>query len=422
MLLVLLAPSCAGLLSSQRTKAVDMSSLPTSQTLVRIAESSWRTSAARHQQRILELLQPGLTDLSHPMNVGLKRSRRRNKATNGISPDGRQHVWTSLDPKNPIYNFLIEYYGLKGSKGTRRLARWSPCPSLLLSSQDGAEENTIADAILLEGADERDLGDLLHLRGAMPHNDGILYSPCHFFGKGNVGPSSEGKKKTAVPFLWYHSVLQQTLRAEPVLHCHGLHEWAMQYQPDGAPPPPSAKYQSHLPLRVDRQVINQVVERKGVHCTHVDALKYFAPAAGPLNAHGATLQRSDQLRLEQPACVHAQMDLIKISLKLQPFIDTDLLSRAVEIGLRARRLDVSASPYDGTAYGLSVIPIETPEGRAQYREEQVKIMHDANKVRRDLLKAYNVFLRIAFDIEDLSSLEPELLLNRDQREQSHAPQ
>ena len=53
-----------------------------------------------------------------------------------------------------------------------------------------------------------------------------------------------------------------------------VHEWAMQYQPDGAPEPPSAKYQAHLPLRVSRETINKVVERKGVHCTHVDALRW----------------------------------------------------------------------------------------------------------------------------------------------------
>ena len=28
------------------------------------------------------------------------------------------------------------------------------------------------------------------------------------------------------------------------------------------------------------------VERRGVRCTHVDALRFFAPAAGQLNAHG----------------------------------------------------------------------------------------------------------------------------------------
>ena len=40
--------------------------------------------------------------------------------------------WMALDPIHPVYNFLIEYYGLKRRKGTRRLGRWSPDPGLLL--------------------------------------------------------------------------------------------------------------------------------------------------------------------------------------------------------------------------------------------------------------------------------------------------
>ena len=113
-----------------------------------------------------------------------------------------------------------------------------------------------------------------------------------------------------IRYVWYREVLGRTLGPDraPVLHCYGLHEWAMQYQPAGARPPPSATYQAHaMPLRVDRATINAAVERKGVSCTHVDALRFFAPAAAPLNSHGATLERVDQLRLEQPACVHAHM-------------------------------------------------------------------------------------------------------------------
>lgn len=39
------------------------------------------------------------------------------------------------------------------------------------------------------------------------------------------------------------------------------------------------------------------MERKGLRCTHVDALRFFAPAAAPLNHHGSFLEREDQLRL-----------------------------------------------------------------------------------------------------------------------------
>ena len=171
----------------------------------------------------------------------------------------------------------------------------------------------------------------------------------------------------------------------------------MQYWPEGAPPPPSGKYQSHLPLRVPRAVINAAVERKGVCCTHVDALRYFAPAAAPLNAHGATLQRSQQPELEQPACMHAAMDLLKISLKLHPWLEAELVGDALECAIAARTLDVAASPYDLTEYGLLPICVETAAGREEYRRQQMQLMERVQPVRRRLLKAYDDFLAAGFD-------------------------
>ena len=111
----------------------------------------------------------------------------------------------------------------------------------------------------------------------------------------------------------------------------------MQYHPKNAPPPPSAKYQGQheLNLRVDRKTINETVERRGISCTHVDALRFFAPAAGPLNHHGSSLERMDQLRLEQPACVHAHMDLLKIALRIQPFCDAGLLRKILRLAMDA---------------------------------------------------------------------------------------
>jgi hypothetical protein len=238
-----------------------------------------------------------------------------------------------------------------------------------------------------------------------------LYSPFAFFNNKREHEEDHNpaykrhyeKAHASAPFLWYQSILQHTLTADPVLHCYGLHEWAMQYQPDGTPPPPSAKYQNHLPLRVSREVLNETVERKGVSCTHIDALRFFAEPALPLNRFGGPLIRSDQLRLEQPACVHATMDLLKMTLKLQPFCDASLLQRVLEIALEARKLDVAASPYDASEYGVGVVPIETPEGRTEYKRQQTDLMKKAEPVRRDLLKAYYCFLSLAFEDEDLSA-------------------
>jgi len=360
--------------------------LSSSSAVCRIREAVWREAAATHQQRIHALLQPGLTDPSHHLNSGTFRQNSK-KDPNTPENHNNPYNWTALDPKHPVYNFLIEYYGLKGAKGGKRLARWSPAPS----------SQAAAGGVLLEGATQSDVGNnLLHLRGAMFREDGIVYSPAQFFASNNQDDDPATVERTAKPFLWFRATLAATVQREPVLHCYGLHEMALQYQPQvGAPPPPASKYQSHLPLRVEQAVINAAVERKGVHCTHVDALRFFAPAALPLNIH-KEYSRSDQLRLEQPACVHSCMDLLKLTLRLKPFVDAILLQRVLELALRARWLDVAASPYDCSAYGVEAVPVETAQGRAEYRRRQWALMQDATPVRNDLLAAYDDFLERAF--------------------------
>jgi hypothetical protein len=102
------------------------------------------------------------------------------------------------------------------------------------------------------------------------------------------------------------------------------------------------------------------------------------------------------LRLEQPACVHAHMDLLKLALKLEPFCDAALLQRVLHVALQARSLDVAASPYNATMYGVGIVPIESEEGRLEYRTRQADLMHQAEPVRQELLTAYNDFLSAAF--------------------------
>lgn len=111
----------------------------------------------------------------------------------------------------------------------------------------------------------------------------------------------------------------------------------------------------------------------------------------------------DQLRLEQRACVHAHMDLLKIGLKLTPFVDSNLMVEILQMALKARRLDVEASPYDCSFYtGTEGVHVETPEGRKLYRKRQVELMEEAEPIRIRLLDAYDSFMRIAFDDELLS--------------------
>ena len=460
-----------------------------------ISEDVWRKAASDHRKDIQDLLEPGLVDLDHPMMRPVRKYFLVDG--DGDNDDGdddgdgdhsrTSKMMTMLDPKHPIYNFLVEYYGLKGLKGPKRLARWSPSIGLFFwdDENDGDNnENASSQPVLaipkvrkikslndyhmaasayidpgipkiaptgtdeadrgifLEGATPDDLALTLYLQGAEwidPSNHesvgdgscvddflyngmkaGILYRPIRYYDYEAVGSATVEKTppnndiqflhKKASSFTWYKSILQTTLANEAILHCYGLHEWAMQYHPEGAPPPPSGKYQSHLPLRASREVINSTVERKGLRCTHVDALRFFAPSAGPLNFHGASLERTDQLELEQPGCVHAHMDLLKIALRVKPYCDPALLVEILGIALEARSLDVGASPYDCSEYSVDnkgspipIIPVETPEGRATYKAQQTELMERAEGVRLRLLANYEAFGALAFCSDQLES-------------------
>jgi hypothetical protein len=93
-------------------------------------------------------------------------------------------------------------------------------------------------------------------------------------------------------------------------HNAGMHEWAMLYNPDtSSPPPPSSKYQSHLSLRIPQQVINEQVERKGIRCTHIDALRFFAPEARKWNWYGSL---DDLTKEEQGVGVQAKKSVEKL--------------------------------------------------------------------------------------------------------------
>ncbi|KAL3787490.1 hypothetical protein HJC23_001140 [Cyclotella cryptica] len=59
-----------------------------------LPELQWRHDAALHVENMRALLSPGFST-----------------TTTGTRP--------LLDPRHPIYNFLVEYYGIKGSKGVR---------------------------------------------------------------------------------------------------------------------------------------------------------------------------------------------------------------------------------------------------------------------------------------------------------------
>ena len=101
------------------------------------------------------------------------------------------------------------------------------------------------------------------------------------------------------------------------------------------------------------------------------------------------------------------MDALKMALRLSPYCDATLLQRVLQLALDARMLDVAASPYDATQFGVGVVAVETKEGRAQYRQEQAELMHRAKPIREELLRAYDLFIAMAFAEDMVGQADPE---------------
>ena len=173
-------------------------------------------------------------------------------------------------------------------------------------------------------------------------------------------------------------ILMGTRSRQPQRSCFALHEWAMTYR--------LAQHEvrhATLPLRVTPTTIAQTIETVGLRCTHIDAYRFFTVEALPLNASVPT--RGNQPDIEQPGCLHASMDLYKIASWFSPHVSSDLVLRCFENAALARTLDMRASPYDVTAFGLESIEVETAHGRRRYAEEQDLIIRRSAPIRDELL-------------------------------------
>lgn len=179
----------------------------------------------------------------------------------------------------------------------------------------------------------------------------------------------------AVRFV--RDLLQRTAERPAQLGCFGLHEWAMVYRAD------DAERRHGLPLRLGAEATDAVVESHPVQCTHFDAFRFFTPEAVPLNAHALT--RETQPQMEQPACLHANMDVFKWAQKLTPLVPGDLVLDAFELAVEIRRVDMQASPYDVSVFGLEAIAIETPAGKRQYADLQKGFAVRGNAIRERLV-------------------------------------
>ncbi len=176
---------------------------------------------------------------------------------------------------------------------------------------------------------------------------------------------------------WIRELLAATRDRTPNFACHGLHEWAMVYRGT------DVRHAMTTALRLPPQEIDALVESRPIRCSHFDAFRFFHAEALPLNRLQPTLlERQD---FEQPACVHANMDLYKWAFKAMPWTGSDLLMDCFELAMELRDLDMRASPYDLSAHGLVPVKIETPEGRREYEKEQARLAAKSAPLRERLI-------------------------------------
>ncbi len=177
---------------------------------------------------------------------------------------------------------------------------------------------------------------------------------------------------------YVEALLRATASRPAFRGCFGLHEWAMAYRV-------GADIRHPLPLRLGQDGTDAVVESHDLACTHIDAFRFFTPPAAPRNR--LQLTRADQPAHEQPGCLHANMDLYKWASKLAPAVPSDITMDAFELAMEIRYLDMQASPYDVSGFGLDAVAIETPEGKREYAARQAGFAVRAAAIRDRLLEA-----------------------------------
>jgi hypothetical protein len=243
---------------------------------------------------------------------------------------------------HPVEDFLFTYYSYRPAQ----LRRWHP-----------------GVGVLLAGADPDELGPL-HTR----IGDAAVVDV----------PALTARHGAAVARI--ARLLRATAGRAPQFGCFGMHEWAMVYRQ-----PPDEVRHGSWPLRLPPERVAAVVEERGLRCTHYDAYRFFTAPARPLNLLAPT--RDAQPELEQPGCLHANMDLYKYAYKLAPLTSAELVADCFALAREIRALDMRASPYDLTALGYPPVPVETPEGRAEYATSQKAFADRAVPLRRRLLDA-----------------------------------
>lgn len=251
--------------------------------------------------------------------------------------------------KHPVEDFLFSYY----MHSPAQLRRWHP-----------------GLGVVLEGAEDRDGWTFYRYTDGFAHVDLTAFLAA---------------RSDTVRFV--HDLLSATAARTAHLGCFGLHEWAMVYRHM-----PEQVRHTDWPLRLGQEGTDAVVESHQVRCSHFDAFRFFTPAALPLNTLAP--KRDSQIAMEQPGCLHANMDLYKWAYKLSPAIPSELTLDCFNLAREVRELDMRASPYDLRTLGYEPVEIETAAGKAEYVTAQRDFTTQAQVLRLRLLGACNTLLQM----------------------------
>ena len=249
----------------------------------------------------------------------------------------------SRGAKHPVEDFLFTYYNQKPGQ----LLRWHPGAGVVLAGQAA--------------------GVRRDWKYYAAETDGVRVDVARFI----------AERAEAVDFA--RLILARTSARPAQFGCFGLHEWAMAYRSAT-----NGVRHEYLRLRLGTEGTDDVVESARIRCTHFDAFRFYTPEAVPLNEHAPT--RETQRDLEQPGCLHANMDLYKWAYKLTPLLPSEIVMDCFELSWRIRTMDMRASPYDLGDWGYTPIAIETAAGKAEYVRLQRGFAEESQALRVRLLE------------------------------------
>jgi len=252
----------------------------------------------------------------------------------------------SRQESHPVDDFLFEYYPISAN----RLLIWHP---------------GINTALQATAADFADFPATSYefVPGVNDH-DGVIQIRNEWLAK---------NQSTALDLKDF---LAKTHNRKLRSGCFGLHEWAMILGSD------EVRHEK-WPLRLSQRQIKATIDEVGLRCTHFDAFRFFTPVAAPLNP--LQLTRIDQNDVEQPGCLHANMDLYKHAQRYAPIFGSDIVRKTFQLAKDIRSVDMQVAPYDLAELGVIPIPVETQAGRDVFASKQVEFAKRAQELRLEMI-------------------------------------